>query len=240
MKKLFLQVFMLILAISGCSNNLERTSGEFSVSETKKVYFSRSNLQYNKKNKTYFFSNSQYKVFTSNNDTTDLFEYKGYENFFNEGCQWRLLTAQEWAFLLFERQNAFNLSTFATINSKKGFLLLPDDFKLSKTLKIKTLAETKTKKVSDKETTLDKKVDLFLTNNFNTSEWEELEKLGAVFLPFSGKKIKNNSPFYDEGAYWIDSEEEHYATFSSQYYSSYCGCCKNVCSFSVRLVVDTK
>ena len=85
----------------------------------------------------------------------------------NQMATWRTLTGNEWAYILGGRNNATQLKTLATVNGRKGLILLPDEWAgTSINMTITTSS--------------------YETNNYNTSDWETLEAEGAVFLPSAG------------------------------------------------------
>lgn len=81
---------------------------------------------------------------------------------FDDG--WYTMSRQEWWHLLYGRDNAENLFSYATVNGVKGLLLLPDDF-VNPGVSFYPLE-------SD-----------YSVNDYGLEDWKVLEKAGAVFLP---------------------------------------------------------
>ena len=129
--------------------------GEFSISENKKVAFSQGNLQYRPTTKTWAFAMNQWefvgednakiapsylgwidmlgwgtgddaaKSSTNNADYADFVAW-GNDTISGEPNVWRALTADEWNYLLYSRQNADSLYTAATVNNQRGIVIFPD------------------------------------------------------------------------------------------------------------------
>lgn len=83
------------------------------------------------------------------------------------GYAWRLLSAEEWDYLLHTRENAAQLQGQATVNGFRGYVLLPDNWKSNSSF-------TPTP-------------DNYEKNEYNLSWWQNsFEAKGAVFLPATG------------------------------------------------------
>lgn len=142
-------------------------------------------------------------------DTCNLYDYTGmadwgYNAISNGGNRensgWRTLTEPEWHYLAFERGTSSTIRyAKAKVEGLCGLILLPDDWSASAC----NLAEPNSTEAS------------FNTNSFNASEWETLEKAGAVFLPASGFRYGANPQFVTEaGHYWSSTK----ATRTGAYY----------------------
>ena len=231
--------------------------GEFSVSATKKVRFSKGNLQYQASTKTWRFAEHQYDYIGNNNKNIsstytgwiDLFGWgtSGYDNTANDSYaknfqpwasskaevnstnnyygygpsltmtdknltgtsanydwgvynaitnggnakgMWRTLTKDEWVYLLSTRSTP--LRSLATVNGKKGLIILPDNW-------------VKPSGISYTATTSD-----YTTNTYTAAQWTTMEDAGAVFLPAAGSR--NGTSMGDVGTYGY--------YWSSSYYSS--------------------
>lgn len=129
--------------------------GEFSVAENTKVAFSQGNLQYRPTTKTWAFAKNQWefvgednakiapsylgwidmlgwgtgddaaKSSINNADYADFVAW-GNDTISGEPNIWRALTADEWNYLLYSRQNADSLYTAATVNNQRGIVIFPD------------------------------------------------------------------------------------------------------------------
>ena len=191
---------------------------EFSVSETKKVYFSQGNLSYKESSDTWEFFNTQhqYNKYTYFNwgasgyngispTTSDLYAFPkemkkiegtnydwGVYNKITNGGNveglWRTLTYTEWNYLLNNRKGADTLCFRAWINMTRGLLLLPDNWTTPNTF---VLTHTKSPKEE------------YSDNHYSLEEWSVMESYGAVFLPCAGYRIFTstlNHGLY--GYYW--------------------------------------
>ena len=219
--------------------------GEFSVSATKKVYFSQGNLQYTISTDTWSFMTHQYdKVETSsqnvgsyygsqnivslfgwgtagNSEATGAYQPNATTNSnaeyvkylttagewtatksdwgINIGSGWRVLTTDEWGFLL----NISNSSdpavgrqgsryAKATVHSVPGVIILPDGWTQAGSAMSATLAGINSSAAG--------------FASISNDDWTKLESEGAVFLPAAGRRI--GLVVYDVGAdgrYWSSS-----------------------------------
>ncbi len=270
-------------AVTVSATFVEKTlTGQFSVSATKKVTFSKGNLQYTQSTDTWAFAQNQYDVigvdnltggtvcygtsdggssgdrygwfregtFTINNvaDTVDLF-YPSFEqdnistvtspyglglfkpysdtcflgNFVDWGANkigtnapntYRTLTADEWTYLLNQRNSYFKLRGVAHINLNEegtqfvnGVIILPDDWVCPDNLSFKEGG-----------------IDGVINNMqgyaehqiFTIDQWQQLEAAGAVFLPSAG--IYNGSQIIrvkELWGYWAATQIDN-----SDYYDS--------------------
>lgn len=212
----------------------------FSVAEGKQVYFSQGNLQYQASTGWWRFAEHQYDVCDYNNNqnvsssstswidlfgwgtsgwsgsgaicyqpwstsktNTDYYVGGSYENNLtgeyanadwgvynkivnggNTAGIWRTLTKEEWDYLLFERNNASQLFSQGKVNNVTGFILLPDNWDLSI--------------ISPYDW------------NFTIDDWNLMQTLGAVFLPWNGirRGVGTGSIGYpiNECIYWSSSQ----------------------------------
>ena len=191
---------------------------EFSVSATKKVVFSKGNLQYQPSTKIWRFAEIQSDYIGQGNANIaesytgwlDLFSWgtgnnplgrpegtnptfhewgdNPISNGGNKANMWRTLTGDEWTYVVKNRDNAKDLIAIFRINDTYGAVLMPDGY------------------VSDKWAGIidHEGIDI-------TTEWSELEAEGAVFLPCAGyryiksKEDTKYNTIYDineNGYYW--------------------------------------
>ena len=188
--------------------------GKFSVSETEYVRFSQGNLQFNAVQGTYIdwedkeqkgtwrFAENQWDIIGKDNqniapdydgwidlfgwgtgddptkatdvnsDYTKTFTNWGSNAISNGGNQphmWKVMSKDKWNYLLFERPDAGEGLWHGLINGIYGLILLPDN--------IEELAGGN-------------KFDMTSIPDAGLSieQWKELEKAGAVFLPFAGRR----------------------------------------------------
>lgn len=81
-----------------------------------------------------------------------------------EAGLWRTMSVNEWAYLLMRRADAYYLAYPASINDRKGMVLLPDNW------------------FADGGDTVNPNV----PHLYSVLEWRQLERAGAVFLPCAG------------------------------------------------------
>lgn len=116
----------------------------------------------------YYFAmvNSYYGNGEKNIDGTsyDWGIYNAISNGGNRAGRWRTLSVNEWAYLLMRRPGAFLLSYSATVENRKGMVLLPDDFY-----------------EHDNDT-----IDPTVFHLYDAAQWRIMERAGAVFLPCAG------------------------------------------------------
>lgn len=107
---------------------------------------------------------------------------------FDDG--WYTMSRQEWWHLLYGRDNAENLFSYATVCGVKGLLLLPDDF------------------VNPGVPFYPLEFD-YSVNDYGLEDWMVLEMAGAVFLPEAQCWLSDGDFIY----YGIDSVANHSILF---------------------------
>lgn len=171
-------------------DTLKVLKGEFSVSSYQKVRFSRGNLQYNDSNRLYQFAKNQWNI--AGDGWIDLFVWSE-DTFSNiDDGGWRLLSSDEWAYLLTKRITySGDRYAKAIVNGVKGVVLLPDNWNPSNYELINT----------------NKFNGLFNTNRISAQDWKnKFEAKGAVFLPAAGNRTYDVTRFVGtEGDYWSSS-----------------------------------
>jgi len=239
--------------------------GKFSVSDTKQVYFSKGNLQYQASTDTWRFAENQYEYVGSNNQyisssyngwidlfgwgtgdnptisSTNPLDYSSFSEFGNNvilGASdgWYTMPKEEWIYLLQKRTKANLLNFGCTINGQVGLMILPDDWVAPKGITV----------------TLDSLE--YSSNTFTLEDWKILEQHGCAFLPAAGYRLGatdsgENCTF---GAYLtaspdsINNRHSYELTFGTEYSTSYHidstnGTYSSRCvGRSVRLVHDVK
>ena len=83
---------------------------------------------------------------------------------------WRTMTEAEWTYLFDQRPNAKQLRGQAVVNGVNGYILLPDNWRLPQGLTFKPEPQN------------------LKANVYNLSQWSQMEKAGAVFLPAGGER----------------------------------------------------
>lgn len=191
------------------------TEKAFSISPSKKVFFSPGNLQYHSTNNVWRFAETQTDYIACTNKHTgwrDLFcwgtgvEPGGtyYQVFVDWGINkigtdapntWRTLSSGEWEYLLEQRPNHSILYGVAQVDGVNGLILLPDDWVCPSDVAFKPGCSN-----------FGTKYDRNSYSNyqtFTTSQWSILESTGAIFLPAAGSSYKSNAYYVQElGFYW--------------------------------------
>lgn len=191
----------------------------FSVASNKKVLFStRGNVYgyYSEEDgrTIYYFWDSQYYSLGNNND------FEGYTNhdLFTGGCggsyfgviygrKWRMLTADEWDYMLNTRSSY--LKAPARINTGNsyynGLLILPDGWVRPDGVSYNNAATT------------------YDGNIYTSSQWYTMKSSGAIFLPAAGSANSNNElgGWNFVGHYWTSTVGDYPSTYKClQFYSA--------------------
>jgi hypothetical protein len=224
---LFVSAILLAFSLVACNNNEPSSkvegalAGKFSVSASKRVCFSSGNLQYQPSSGSWRFAPNQWDCVgvdnqhissyyyagwldlfgwgTGNNPTNFSTEYRDYSVFVdwgkNMGSGWRTLSYEEWSYLFFSRGNANNLRGKATVNGVPGYVFLPDKWLGGGFIPNSLNAET---------------------NSYTISQWQQLEQLGAVFLPAAGYRVgsQNIERVAMDGSYYSSSSAYETSAFS--------------------------
>jgi len=180
--------------------------GEFSVSGTKKVSFSKGNLL--QSGSTYKFADKQYNK--TEDDYTYLFNWHDNEysatmnerganpisNGGNTANMWRTLKQSEWEYLLgYNHRPGDWRWALAKVNNIGGMLIFPDGFDWP-------LDDSKKPPVLSRSANVN-----WNGVNYTGDDWETLEACGCVFLPTTGYKQHSNSSVTETttGYYWSSS-----------------------------------
>lgn len=171
--------------------------GKFSISVNKQASFAQGNLQYCASSNTYRFAENQYDVIGEGNKNAssnyagwiDLLEWTVF-NTISNGGGWSTLSADEWNYILKEREGAESLRSQALVNGVKGYMLLPDGCILPRDLDFFGGAKD------------------FKTNVYSGDEWTRMESLGALFLPYAGFRLGADIDEVEEtGNYWTSTSD---------------------------------
>ncbi len=179
----------------------EPHSGVFSVSDSQKVVFATENL----------------KV-----ADLELFDFNQYGTL-PDG--WRILTANEWQYIVLKRKNAINLILWATVDGKKGVILLPDNY--ANTLKLNHISPQSIKPWDDQICLINSDTDPTTLNVISNNQWTELANQGAIFLPMN---------LGSEGGYWQTGDS--FLSFNSAFIWPARGCVTSALKLSVRPAID--
>ena len=145
-------------------------------------------------------------------------DYDWGEKNYTEGVEdgYRVLTADEWTYLMSGRTNASNLRGLATVNGVKGLLLLPDNWL--------NPGVTFTHNAS-------------YSDSYTSAQWAQLEASGAVFLPAAGSRSGVETTLTEGvGYYWTGTAGKCLWFSSSGIEVNYTTGVKASTGMSVRLV----
>ncbi len=125
---------------------------------------------------------------------TDLYAYADWGQYntihsFAPGA-WRTLTVSEWEYMLTQRNNADSLIGKGQVIdvpnnfTAEGIILLPDIWTMPETLTFTPGLDND-----------------YSTNTYTPSQWTEMEREGAVFLPIAGTRL-GTTVYNNECRYW--------------------------------------
>ena len=222
--------------------------GLFSISATKKVRFSKGNLQYIISSKTWRFADEQYEILglaniggtkrdlfgwgTGNNPLNDskdendypLFHDWGLNTISNASGSWHTLSKEDWKYLAERTMDGYIL---ACVNGINGIILFPDNWTKKENMNYRT------------------NENVFSDNTLNVDDWRLLENNGAVFMPCAGIWFNPDdqtvSSISKQGDYWTSTKHNDLAAYdvlfsdAGIYYNS---TGRLFSKLSVRLVQD--
>lgn len=194
----------------------------FSVSADKKVVFStRGNVYewYSDGSKNRFWDYQYYSLGNSNDLSGDENHdfFKGYRRSFGMsnteyhgviyGREWRMLTADEWDYLLNSRGDYFKAPACINTGSTtyNGLLILPDGWVRPDGVSYYSTATT------------------YSGNTYTSSQWNTMQSSGAIFLPAAGSANSSDeiSGWNSVGHYWSSTTGDSPSTHKSlQFFSS--------------------
>lgn len=185
----------------------------------------------------FYFASSGYnghypwtRIYNSNMDMTgtrsnyDWGVFNAISNGGNDPGLWRVLTDDEWRYLIGQRTDASGKIGWASVNGINGIVLLPDAWTTPSACSF-TAGNTNG----------------FSTNTYDTGTWAKMEHAGAVFLPSAGSYEEQ---FYCEyinnyGSYWKANTTGSFYTYSfSSSGGGFNTSSKVDAGYSVRLVQD--
>ena len=145
--------------------------------------------------------------------------YNKISNGGNEVGLWRTLTADEWMYLFFSRDNADSLFAFAVVNSVKGLILLPDEWHQPEGIDF--FPSTTKGLMAEGKYFWNMASDNYEHNTYTKDQWAKMEEAGAVFLPAAGyRKGVEVEEFNEYGAYWTASGRIDNFAYRTIFYSS--------------------
>lgn len=257
-KTLFLLAVVFMATSAWAGSNLLK--GQFSVSGTRQVQFSKGNLQYNPSQSEWRFAEHQTDWLGTQNTQLGEESFKDYIDLFgwstsatdfgassstnnddfqgdfvewgvNMGEDWFTMTYDEWAYLRFGRANASDLIGVACVDGINGVILLPDTW-------VAPAGIVFTPGIAEEENN-----EAYATvNNFTAEQWKKMEDAGAVFLPAAGYKgMWTLVGAGRMGSYWSATPDKQSA-FNFYFYSNVLneGSDSRYIRSCVRLVMDVK
>lgn len=224
--------------------------GAFSVSADKQVTFAPGNLQYHLGDKKWQLAANQSDIVGQLDSTNGVHsKYLGWIDLFDwktatlPSATWRLLSKDEWVYVVSRRENAEALFALGIVNNEAGMILLPDNWVQPEGVNFvpsmtKGLYRVEGTNGFFRNTTSKS----YFDNIYNADQWSLMQQAGAVFLPAGGyrsQQLLQDLGFV--GYYWSstscrESDAEHLMFHWSRVNSSNF----NSASFgySVRMVKD--
>lgn len=185
------------------------------------------------KNADYHVGGSSDNNLTGEYANADWGVYNKIANGGNQAGLWRVLSYEEWEYLINSRTNASKYKAIGVVNGVNGLILLPDNWIAPEGIVFNTTLST----ADD--------IDLYQTvNNYSLSQWTKMEERGAIFLPAAGRRDGTTIDYLGHyGGYWSstvkDADYAYSLTFDSRgIYPSYNF--NRRYARSVRLVQDVK
>lgn len=125
--------------------------------------------------------------------------YNAISNGGNHAGMWRLLSKDEWGYLLYERTGASDLLGVGCVAGVNGLILLSDDFVLPDSIEFRHAVAS------------DSGEDLYrIVNDYTAVEWARMEAAGAVFFPAAGARIGKKVMYTAiAGYYWSSTPFEY-------------------------------
>ncbi len=212
-KQLFISMLTLLCCCTGAwAQSSDVLSGEFTINASgDKVHFSKGNLQ--KVDGNYQFAEHQYEYFgtTQSANHCDLFAFNNYQTPDGD-VLWRILSKDEWGYLITERSVNNTLSegalySKATIGGVyKGVIVFPDNYTHPEGTGFSGSCNNGTANY---------------TSTVSLEGWAKMEAAGCVFLPAAGYgygyndiRDVNSSCFY-ESSTKMDSNHRYTPGFYS-------------------------
>ncbi|MCR5050220.1 MAG: hypothetical protein K6A36_03965, partial [Paludibacteraceae bacterium] len=120
---------------------------------------------------------------------------------------WRTLTSEQWAWIIYDRNNAHELVALGTVNDVKGTILLPDNWK--QPAGITFVPSEEYGLLRDGGKYVNEEPANYEVNTYTKEQWAKMEAAGAVFLPAAGYRDSSGvDEVGREGNYWSASSND--------------------------------
>ena len=168
--------------------------GLFTVNDSgKQVKFSLGNLEWTNKTGSTVYHFAQRQSFYCRNTRgnkyhIDLMSYSNVSSANSSGIaesdltNWRVLTDDEWQYLLGTRSGAASKVGVAQVIGLEGLVILPDNWTLPAGLTFNSGFASDSQEYKD-------------VNQYTAMQWDKMEKAGAVFLPACGLTTYNSGTY---------------------------------------------
>lgn len=216
-------VVAMALATVACERDvvpLPTSIEHFTVSSSKRVKFSKGNLQLHPASGQWRMAETQQAYLgVDAGEWVDLFVWNPEGWTYGE---WRTLMADEWHYLLTFRTNAPKKRGLASVGGVNGLVILPDGWRRPSDIPFYADAEN------------------YTTNAFTLDQWAVMEEAGAIFLPAAGNARDGIlSGQGTEGFYWSTSPYDDLGAWNVAFHSAGIGAVyghNKSHGYSVRLV----
>ncbi len=171
----------------------------------------------------YYPGGQYYNHLTGTYANADWGVYNSIQNGGNQSSVWRSLTIDEWDYLIYNRIDANNKKSLATVNNVQGAVYLPDNWVLPQGCSFNPSSQD------------------YSVNIYSASQWQLMQAAGAIFLPAAGKRGGNSVVHIGErGYYWTSSyyDVDNASQAGMSTYGLHTGYGSRSLGHSVRLVQD--
>ena len=191
-------------------------------------------------------------LYRENNNLTGDYAYADWgiynpiENGGNFAGLWRVLTHEEWVYIIESRPNAGKLFGFATIdNQYKGVILLPDEWVLPSGVTFKPGTDCYMEYETGngwRNLNLDMQTN-YNDNKYTLAQWKIMEEAGAVFFPAMGYLTGGEIRYPNDYGYYASSSArngytEYAMEFDNKSLLASDGAARRGNGVSVRLVTN--
>ena len=194
----------------------------------------------------YFVGGNENNNLTGDYAYADWGIYNPIENGGNIAGLWRVLTHEEWVYIIESRPNAGKLFGFATIdNQYKGVILLPDEWVLPSGVTFKPGTDCYMEYETGngwRNLNLDMQTN-YNDNKYTLEQWETMEEAGAVFFPAMGYLTGGEIRYPNDYGYYASSSArngytEYAMEFDNKSLLASDGAARRGNGVSVRLVTN--